>query len=267
MNTSWISAASYLFPTTIGRYVAHQFLKTTPYKNFSKDDYSFLSLGTQHRGPNHSEYWTLGEGKPLIFVHGWNGHGIQFRATAQKALEQGYRVILWTGPGHGDSGPKRSNLGIFFRALMETCKILGKPHALIGHSFGAMASALSVAHGICPEFLVMCGGPAKMLPVVSAVPKHFKLSARSTNFFHAFIQKNAKLSPAEADLYQLKSLINCKTLWIHDAHDKEISVNEVKQLKPHWPELQVKITEHLGHRRILKSPEFTNAVLEFIKDS
>jgi pimeloyl-ACP methyl ester carboxylesterase len=53
-------------------------------------------------------------------------------------------------------------------------------------------------------------------------------------------------------------------LAIHDHDDREVTVEEVKRLAAAWPGAELRLTEGLGHRRILRDPEVLREAVEFV---
>jgi len=85
--------------------------------------------------------WRWGQGSALLFVHGWNGSGIQFQPYIREALKRGYSAITFDGPGHGDSDGNSSSYFEMTDALRAVLNHFEEKEvlAVIGHSFGASA--------------------------------------------------------------------------------------------------------------------------------
>ena len=74
---------------------------------------------------------------PLVLAHGFFDHGRMFDEIAPWVAELGYHVCSVDLRGHGDSGrASSSHWDAFTLDLGLLCRALGRPVALVGHSFG-----------------------------------------------------------------------------------------------------------------------------------
>lgn len=94
--------------------------------------------------------WESGAGRPLLYLHGFEGHPGE--APFLERLAQRWRVIAPEAPGFGESGGIEQiddilDLALFYRQLVEALE-LGEVD-LIGHSLGGMFAAEFAA--ICPQ--------------------------------------------------------------------------------------------------------------------
>jgi NTE family protein len=97
-------------------------------------------------------YRTVGEGQPIVLIHGLLDSGATWRKVAP-ILALNHRVIVPDLLGHGDTdGPERADYSVVSHALMvrDLLDDLGIAQAtVVGHSLGA-GVALALAHA-CPE--------------------------------------------------------------------------------------------------------------------
>ncbi len=56
-------------------------------------------------------------------------------------------------------------------------------------------------------------------------------------------------------------------LIVHDRSDREVPLADGEELARAWPEAQLIVTEGLGHRRVLSSPDTVEMVADFIGDA
>ena len=97
-----------------------------------------------------AHFGDIGEGPPLVFVHGW---GLSSRAYA-KALPElaraGVRVIAPALPGFGRSAPLRGTytfekLALWLDELLDQAGV-DEPAFLVGHSFGGGVATATAYH-------------------------------------------------------------------------------------------------------------------------
>lgn len=139
-------------------------------------------------------YRSLGEGPPIVLVHGLGGQMKNFEYLPLAQLAQRYRLVLLDRPGSGLSPRKEErNAGLpaqarlvagFIRALR-----LPRPPLLVGHSLGG-AIALGVAQQE-PDCIAGLALIAPLTHVIDTVPPPFRaLAIRSPGwrrfFAHVF---------------------------------------------------------------------------------
>lgn len=100
----------------------------------------------------HTRVWSAGEGEPLLFLHGFEGHPGDAPFLQRLAAAAGRRVIAPEHPGFGEStGIERIDdifdLTLYYRRLVETLG-LGRMD-VVGHSLGGMFAAEFAA--LCPQ--------------------------------------------------------------------------------------------------------------------
>ncbi|MDG1050765.1 MAG: alpha/beta fold hydrolase, partial [Planctomycetota bacterium] len=131
-------------------------------------------------------YSLMGEGRPIVLIHGWCGNGAQW-AGAATALARSYRVVVVDLVGHGASaGQARAKwsveaYGDDVARLLESEGLQGA--VLVGHSMGgpvaleaAVRASDRVAAIVGVESLHRLAGeadPARMAPYVTRFKDNF----------------------------------------------------------------------------------------------
>lgn len=90
-------------------------------------------------------YYVIGEGRPLILMHGWGCSSQTVNSIALTASESGWKVYNVDFPGFGKSGEPTEIWGVdeYTRLIEQLVEDEGlKAPALIGHSFGGRVSIL-----------------------------------------------------------------------------------------------------------------------------
>lgn len=215
----------------------------------------------------------LNSNQPVVwFVHGWESRSSRFQKSILKCVEAGYLVIAWDGPAHGDNEGKKTNIVEFARFLKKDAQALIQKNnqfqikALIGHSFGAGATAYSCLLGFPTEKLILISGPSSVLYVFERFWKTIRLSAKAQKAFVQQIQKSADVSVVDISLNKFLNQLSQKILVIHDKQDKEIPFAEALEVLQNCPTAKLVATENLGHRRILFSDELADLILEFVQN-
>ena len=105
-------------------------------------------------------YKILGEGKPLLILHGWGGSSDSWISVQEILSKKGYEVVCPDLPGFGkSSNPSKGwdNDDYIDFILKFTEKIGFKNFSLLGHSFGGgLATKFTVKHPERVKSLILC---------------------------------------------------------------------------------------------------------------
>jgi pimeloyl-ACP methyl ester carboxylesterase len=127
-------------------------------------------------------YRVLGEGEPVVLVHGWMVGGAIFDSIADSLIGAGKQLIIPDQRGVGDSAqpPTGYTLEMYARDLIELVNVAGlKQFKLVGHSMGGqIAQLVATTLGTRIETMVlMCPVPAAGVPLPDEVRRMFRSSA------------------------------------------------------------------------------------------
>lgn len=134
-------------------------------------------------------YTILGEGKPLLILHGWGSKSANWIKVAKLVSEKNIKVIIPDLPGFGNSDKPLTawNLDDYSDFIEELVKILGlERFFLLGHSFGG---SLAVKFTLRDQKKV-----AKLLLVGAACIRRKSLRVKMLRFISKFVKiKNSFL--------------------------------------------------------------------------
>jgi esterase/lipase len=198
--------------------------------------------------------YSWGEGKPVLFVHGWGGRATQFRRFVKPFNAAGYKVVAFDGPAHGKSEGKTTSLLEFEEALHEMYKQIGEPAAIIAHSFGGAATLFAAKNGLPVSKLVNIASPTIGDEIINTYLTAINGSNSTAKYFRNYILKTQGRSFDEFTAsYFVKHLPRpVDLLLIHDEKDKEVHVKQAEHLITLYPAARLIKTSGLGHTRILK---------------
>jgi len=224
-------------------------------------------------------YKTLGEGRPLLILHGWGSRSNNWQRVGEILTKNGIKVIIPDLPGFGQSDKPTIawNLDDYCDFVEEFVKILGlEKFSILGHSFGG---ALAVKCGLkFPEkmdklFLASAACFRRKTPkkrflyILSKIfPSCFLSSSLLRRAFYRFIVKSdypsvngiikeIYLKVIKQDLSDVLSQIQIPTVIICGEKDNITPLNDAKIINQKIKDSKLEIIPNVGHDINLKAPE------------
>jgi len=215
--------------------------------------------------------WGIGE-HIVLLVHGWESRGTALRGFVPGLLAQGFRVVTFDGPAHGDSGGQRTNLPEFAGAVKTVLQHIGAVHGIITHSFGGSTTSFALAHldnSISVEKLVLIAVPASTRKVVADFAKLINLPNRALQALKAMIHERLKgLHFHETDLIvSLGKARVGEVLVVHDKFDPSVPFESAEDIFEKYDHANLLVTQGHGHFLLMKQPEVIRRILNFINGS
>jgi pimeloyl-ACP methyl ester carboxylesterase len=211
------------------------------------------------------EAWRWGRfGPAVVLVHGWEGRGAQLGAFVEPLLAKGFRVLAFDGPGHGASPGNRSSLVEMAQAVLDAGRVFGPFHGAVAHSAGAAATTLALRDGAAIERLVYVAPPADLGEYLPRVAAALGLSEAAVLLARRRISERFGFEWETIAQIHLAQSMEAPLLVIHDAHDREIDVENGIHLASVWRGTELHLTSGLGHRRILRDESVVSRAAEFL---
>jgi fermentation-respiration switch protein FrsA (DUF1100 family) len=211
--------------------------------------------------------YSWGQGKPVLFVHGWGGRATQFRRFVKPFNAAGFKAVAFDGPAHGKSDGKTTTLLEFEQALIGMYKEIGEPAAIIAHSFGGAATLFSALNGLQVSKLVNIASPTIGDEIINTYLTAINGSSSTAKYFRNYILQTQGRSFDEFTAsYFVKHLPRpIDLLLIHDEKDKEVHIKQAEHLIKLYPAAKLIKTSGLGHTRILKDDQVISECVTFVK--
>lgn len=206
-----------------------------------------------------------GNAPTVLLVHGWAGRPGQFAGMIEALVESGYRVLSFDWPGHGRSSGRRSNAYLASRAVAAVVAAEGEPAAIVSHSVGGMAVALALEAGVRTDKLVMINTPTDPQGIFATFAQALDLPARTGQLMMQRFERRLGRPFASLDLRELVGLLPEQTLLIHDRDDSQVPLGSSRRLLERRPELPLRVTQGLGHNRVLGDADVTALVLAHLE--
>ena len=211
--------------------------------------------------------WGTGE-KTVLLVHGWDARALDFYKMIPALVEQGYKVISFDGPGHGNSEGERSNL-VDFKELMYKMitKKIGVPYAIIGHSMGGGAAAyLLMDYDIHIKRLVTIAIPTISKRFFDGMFAAMKIPQKTQRVFYKSMAEEFGEPIEKYNLIQRKEPIKAdEILMVYDEDEDVVPYKDIKDFLAVHPEIKTFNMKGVGHYSIIKSREVIDEIIRFLK--
>lgn len=202
--------------------------------------------------------------KKILLAHGWAGRSTQLYMIAHKLLEKGFMVISFDGPAHGKSTGKTSNLLEYMKTIKAINKSYGPFYGAIGHSFGGMGILNVQAEEAIFKKLVTVGAGDRVSDILKNFSLNLSLSATFGKKLQNYMEHRWKLRVDDFASSTAAKLINDPVLVVHDALDGDVHINCAVNIRHQLKNGKLKITQGLGHTKILRDPSITNEIVTFL---
>lgn len=205
----------------------------------------------------------------ILLVHGWRGRASQFAPIVRELRAEGFRLVAFDAPANGESRGRRTDVRDWLAAIEALQSREGRFHTIIGHSFGAMASATAIRDGVSAGALVAIAGMADARYLVDS--------------FAARVGAGPATADALAERFARRILPHLDDAWprfdgvahplpermpllvVHDRGDREVAVGEAVRLhEAHGDRSRLVLTEGAGHSRVLGADAALDAITAFV---
>ncbi len=219
----------------------------------------------------------MGEGRPILLLHGWQGQIESMRPVAERLAPLGYNVHVLDLPGFGYSSLPAETWGVadyarFVTHYLDQCNL--KPVSVIGHSFGGRISivlgaeypeyvnkiVLTASAGVLTppstgqrvrQAIFGAASAAFKLPGLNAFEDRFRRWARD-RFGSEDLRKAGPLEPifrkvVREDLVPYAARIKAPTLLIWGDQDRDTPLWQAKVLEQTIPDAGLVVFPGAGH--------------------
>lgn len=208
-------------------------------------------------------YWTLGNGPRVLLAHGWGSRGSHLAAFVDPLVE-GFSVVVFDAPAHGDSSGLVSGIIHAGKAVLAPADHLGDMHGVIAHSAGSTAALWAFSKGLSVRCSVHLCGPSSLTKVVAGNARASGFNEEQSRSFHAWAEEFTGVRLNSVDLPVLSKALDHPGLIIHDTDDRVVSISQFQALHSAWPKSKMISTTGLGHRRILSDKHTVQLSIEYL---
>jgi esterase/lipase len=211
--------------------------------------------------------WGAGE-KTVLLVHGWDARAMDFYKMIPALVEEGYKVIAFDGPGHGNSEGSVTNL-VDFKEIM--CKLIkkkiGVPYAIIGHSMGGGAATyLLMDYDISVKRLVTIAIPTISKRFFENMFALMKVPPKMQRTFYKSMDEEFGEPIEKYNLILRKDPIKAdEMLMVYDEDDEIVPINDLRSFMAVHPEVKTLHMKGVGHYSIIKNKQVIDGIIKFLK--
>ena len=205
----------------------------------------------------------------VLVVHGWRGRAAQFGAIVRELRAEGFRVVAFDAPANGDSAGRHTDIRDYVAAIQELQRRYGLFRAIIGHSFGSLATLTAVREGTATRGVVAIAGMADARYLVDSFAARVGLGPASADALARDFAR--RVLPDVAEPYARFDAVRdplpeeVPLLVVHDRADREVAASESQRLHDaHGARSRLLLTEGAGHSRVLGADATLDAVTAFV---
>ncbi|WP_433018829.1 alpha/beta fold hydrolase [Kribbella sp. CA-294648] len=214
-----------------------------------------------------------GDGPTIYLLHGWGGWGLQFAAFIPPLLADGFRVVAFDAPSHGESDPGRegarsgtmSELADAFQAVVAAH---GPAYGVVAHSLGASAFVQALKNGFTVRRVVFLAAATDFRHTLDVYEVFLGFGPRiRERFVRRFTRKfgpleNFEMEPLIGRLAMVRELPTL--LVVHDRSDRETMADGSVKVARAWPGAELQLTDGLGHHRVLRDETVVESTRVFL---
>ncbi|MCW3463791.1 alpha/beta hydrolase [Chitinophaga nivalis] len=238
----------------VGKSAAERFLEVSRYP-FDEDT---MPVATYRWGRSD---------KKILLHHGWGGSPFHFGQLINALVADGYEVISYDAPAHGQSGGRQSNLVQWMHVLEQVIQQVGPLYAVIGHSLGGLSTALTLARkDLAIPRLVLLSTALSAPVFFNEAFRLFRIHPVVMPHLEALIHRRLKEGIADMDLQRYIGGIKAGRIWLaYDTTDTLVDAGDIDQYLQQYPAIQSLRVKGDGHFRIMRHNAVLEGVLQFLQ--
>lgn len=204
--------------------------------------------------------------KKILLVHGWSGRGTQLVKIADELLNLGYSTISFDAPAHGKSKGNSSIMIEFIASILELEKHFGPFEFAIGHSLGGMSILNAIREKLKVKKVVIIGSGDIIQDIIDDFIKKLELNPEIGIKLREHFEKKYRVEMNYYSASNAAKEVLIPVLIIHDENDVDVNVRAAYNIKENLKNVELIVTQNLGHRKILGNNEVIKSIVNFINN-
>ena len=213
--------------------------------------------------------WNHPQERKVLILHGFGSAAHKFEDYATLLVAEGFEVLAFDAPAHGDSEGDTTNAIEYSEMIQEAMEKFGPIENFIAHSFGGISLSLAleqVPHTGNTKIVFI----APATETTSAVDGAFKMlklkNEKVRNEFEKIIFNLTGKNVAWFSIKRAMNNIKASILWVHDEEDDITPwADALKVKEDNHPNIKFVITKGLGHRKIYHDESVKKQVISFLQ--
>ncbi|WP_109299876.1 alpha/beta hydrolase [Aquimarina sp. AU474] len=204
-------------------------------------------------------------GETVLMIHGWESNAHRWKGLIQKLQEQGYNIVAFDAPAHGNSSGKILNVPLYTQCLQKMVELY-RPNHLIGHSVGGMTLIFHQHSFPNQEIdkLIVLAPPAELARIMKTYQGILRLSKKFMTALDEYFKNKHGFYFEEFSVAEFSKSLTLPGLLIHDKYDEVAPYSEAVSISKNWNNVQFNTTEEFGHS--LFFDEVDDMIIDFLKD-
>ncbi|MCM2301116.1 MAG: alpha/beta hydrolase [Flavobacteriaceae bacterium] len=202
--------------------------------------------------------------KKVLLIHGWAGRGTQLFKIADLLLENGYSVISFDAPAHGNSTGTQTMMNEFVICIKVLSEKYGPFKFGIGHSLGGMALLNAINRGVSFQKAICIGSGNSIFDIMKDFVAKLEMKPIIAQMMKEHYDRQFGVDLETFSSYQVAKNIEIPTLIIHDTEDKDVPVQCAYDIHQHLKNGELMITNKLGHRKVLGDAQVLEKIINFM---
>lgn len=211
--------------------------------------------------------WGTGD-RIILLVHGWESRGTALRSFVPALVKQGFKVVAFDAPAHGNSGFTRTTLPHYGGAIRAIINRVGGVYGVIAHSFGGASTVFTLANldnSIEIKRMVMVACPSNFADMLDQFLRAINAPPALAKRFENIVSSVVKVPISEANVSHLMPKAKIEDLLVvHDRHDQVVPFAQGELIANTQPNSQMLISKGWGHFALMKNEEIIERVTHFI---
>jgi pimeloyl-ACP methyl ester carboxylesterase len=213
--------------------------------------------------------WNYTQPKKILILHGFGSAAHKFEDYATLLVAQGFEVLAFDAPAHGDSEGDTTNAVEYSQMIQEVMHRFGPIENFIAHSFGGISLSLALEalpHDEHTKIVFI----APATETTSAVDGAFTmLKLKNEAVRNEFDKIIFNLTGKKTEWFSMRRAmqnIKASVLWVHDEEDDITPwADALKVKEDNHPNIKFVCTKGLGHRKIYHDDAVKKQVLDFME--
>jgi pimeloyl-ACP methyl ester carboxylesterase len=262
------SALGPVAPSLAAEYAERLFCRP-PHRDLREHEVAFLATGARFDIRTERERlaaWRWGgDGRPLaMLLHGWGSRAARWHRLVPGLVEDGFQVVAYDQPAHGQSSGHLASLPQFVRALeAAVARLDASPALLLGHSLGGSAVAIAMHRGLATRRAVLLSAPAEQREYAERFARTIGLPDEAREIMADNLSRRLGFTWNDLDIPALAQGFSVPALIVHDRADQDVGFAHAEAIAQQWPGAELVPTDGLGHSGALDDPVIVQRIRDF----